>query len=488
LSQDEPDGLPFGRAATAVVAATAISASSSLFTIASAVAVCHAFDASSHYSILLILQRLGGGIGTLVGGGIVDRKGIKWVFRTGALIALVGAVLTASSPWFVAILGLRFVGGLGSGFCQAAAIATVPAVGRPGDRVRLFGASSATWGLSGVAVPFAVVTVSGLFGWRGGYGLEAALALFGLIAFPLAIRGATLRPPSLTGTFDAFGLALVSGAALAVQLILGWPAGIVATLPCALVLGSWYWWHAGRTPAPIFTRDQLFGRRILPFHAAGAMAFMGAWGINSFLPLVARDGLGASAALAALVLTLSSTGWLGGSLLTAGPLGSRSPRTLLLGAFAAQAVILTAGAAGLSTTQVGLLVGAVGVGLAGGVANNGSLALASATAEPSEVGRTLAALQFVRSVGSGAGGGAAGALIATLGPLPGLRAAQIGVAALTVISGLVVLRVTQPAVTSSMASGKPSTARGLGKSVPQVPAMASVATPPSTMAPPGPSS
>src|SRR4051794_9723293 len=97
---DADDGLPFSRAAIAVVAATAISASSSMFTVASAVAVCRAFDASSHYSLLLIVQRLGGGVGTLVGGGIVDRKGLGWVFRTGAGVALVAAVLTGASPFF----------------------------------------------------------------------------------------------------------------------------------------------------------------------------------------------------------------------------------------------------------------------------------------------------------------------------------------------------------------------------------------------------
>jgi hypothetical protein len=340
------------------------------------------------------------------------------------------------------------------------------------------------------------VSASGLFGWRGAYGLEAALALTGLIAFPLAIRHAPARPPALNGRLDGVGLVLVSGAALAVQLLLGWPAGLALTLPVSILLGTAYWWHAGRSPAPIFSRAHLAGRRLLPYHFSSAMAFLGAWGLSTILPLVVRDGLHASAATSALALTLSASGWLGGSLLTAGPLGGRSPRQLLVGAFGVQFLLLLAGAAVLSTTTTGLLVVAGSVGLVGGVANNASLGLATTAVPAADVGRSLAALQFVRSVGSGAGGGAAAALAVALGPLPGLRTAQLGAAVLTATAALIAYRASR-VQTSEVASisvsvaageGNPSTPRRPGNNQPQLPAIANVATPPSTMAPAGPSS
>ncbi|MCU1354305.1 MAG: transporter [Acidimicrobiales bacterium] len=487
---EDSEGLPFARAAIAVVAGTAI-ATSSLFTVSAAVWVCRAFDASAHYSVLLILQRVGGGVGTLVGGGVVDRKGMARVFRWGALIAFVTAACTAVAPWFVLVLALRFVGGLGSGFCQAAAVAAVPAVGRQGDRVRLFGASSATWGTAGVLVPFTVVTAIDLGGWRAAYGLEALLALVGLVAFPLAIRGAPKRALVTTGRFDTRGLVLISGTALAVQLAIGWHEGILVLAPTAAVFAVAFWWHAGRTPRPIFTRAHVAGRVLLPYHLAGGVAFLGAWGLASVLPLVVRDGLHASSATGALALTLSSSGWLGGSLLTAGPLGGIRPRTLLLCGFGVQAVLLLAGAAGASTSTAGLLAIAGAVGLAGGVANNASLGLASAAVPPEDIGRSLAALQFLRSVASGSGAGAAAALAVSLGPLAGLRVAQAGAAALTIGVALLVAQATAGSTVGSgsgSTDGNPSTTRSPGNSRPQVAAMASVATPPSTTAPPGPSS
>jgi hypothetical protein len=226
-------------------------------------------------------------------------------------------------------------------------------------------------------------------------------------------------------------------------LLIGWPSAYAFSAPVAIIFASLFWWHIGHAEHPIFARFQVAGRRIRPFQVAGAAAFLGAWGVASALPYVFKNGLHAGAAVGALALTLSSVGWLVGSLLTAGPLRSGNPRMLLIGGFGAQTLLLSLGALGMSASSVGLLMVSAGVGVGGGLGNNASLTLASTIIEPEDMGRTLSALQFLRGVANGCGAGATAALTVTLGAIAGLRVAQLGAAAITALAIAMVASTTR---------------------------------------------
>src|SRR5690606_10882931 len=108
------EGLAFGRAAVAVGMSSAI-ATASLITVAVATPVTDAFGATALFGLLLVLQRAGSGVGTLAGGGLVDRMGVRWAFQVGAMLTSIGALAAVFAPWFWVVLGTRIISGLGSG-------------------------------------------------------------------------------------------------------------------------------------------------------------------------------------------------------------------------------------------------------------------------------------------------------------------------------------------------------------------------------------
>jgi len=434
----EVEYLSLARGVLAVGAATATATTAS-FGVASAVEVCAYFDATRYYSLYLIAQQVGGGVGTLIAGGLVDRKGPRAVLRDGVVLSMTAPLLALALPWFAPVVLLCLVAGVGSGFCIAAAVAGAARFGRPRDRMRLFGASSAIWGISGIGVPLLVVVLIDLGEWHAVFVARAAVAATGYLVYRACVRALPKERKSHEAPRDVPGLALLVCGALTAQLVIGLPQGKWITLPVAVVLVAGFWWHIGRTDHPIFNRAQVAGR-LLPFHVAGGAAFLGAWGLSAVLPLVLHQGLGTSSTVGALGLTLSAAGWLAGSLLSSGPLGRLPTPVVLYGGFCAQALILLLGACGLSTHEWGILGCAVAVGVSGGVANNASLGLASSVISPDDMGPGLSALQFLRGLASGAGGGLVASLVVTYNPVEAFRISQLGAALITVLALVLVLR------------------------------------------------
>lgn len=438
-SHTEQGYLSLGRGVLAVGSAIAAATTSS-FGVASAFAVCTYFDATGYFSLYLVAQQVGSGVGALIAGSIVDRRGPRYVLSLGVILSSVASAVVLAVPWFALVLLLCLIAGVGSGFCMAAGVAGAASFGRPRDRMRLFGVSSAVWGLSGIGVPLLVVVLLDLGGWRAVFAARAAVPAIGYIVYRMTVRAVPEHPRRRHAPLDVPGLVLLTCAALAVQLVIALPQGKLITLPIALAFALAFWWHIGRIANPVFDRAHVAGSTLLPFHVAGGAAFIAAWGLSAVLPLVLQDGLGTSAGVGALGLTLGAAGWLTGSLLSSGPLGRLPTPLVLYGGFVAQAVILLVGASGVSTFVWGILACAVAVGISGGIANNASLGLASAVIDPGDVGRSLSALQFLRGVASSAGGGLAATLAVTYDPIAALRVSQLGAAAFTVIALALVVR------------------------------------------------
>lgn len=379
-----------------MAAATAASACPGLLTIAAADPLAEALGAPGAFGTVVMAQQVGAGVGVLVGGVLVDRYGPSRTLAAGTLTSVAAASLTSVLAWFWPAVALRFAGGMGAGTCQAVALAAVALLGRPHQRVRLYGISSAVWGVAGLTVPAAVAWLAGRGGWRAPVALEATVAVGTLAAFRLAVPAAT------------------EGA--------GPPPG-------------------PRAAGPLLAWRHVVGRRLVPLHLAGIASFLGPWGVHAALPVVVTDGFGRSAAMGSWALTLSSLGWLGGSLAGAGPLARRSTAAVLGLSLAGQAAVLAAGAAGSGGSLVLLLAVGTLAGFLGGIGNNAAVALVSTVLSRGQAGRGLAAFQFLRSVGTGLGSAGAGVLVAAA-PVAGLRAGQAGAATVGLAAVAAVRRAT----------------------------------------------
>lgn len=428
------------RRAVAVTASAAWLGTTALFTTAVAAAAADAFDARAQYPLLLVAGLAGAGVGMLLAGGIVGRRGPVALARLGAAIIVLAAAGNAVAPAFPVLVVLVALAGVGRGFSGVAAIGGIPVLAAPRHRGVLFGVAAGMWGLSGTTVPFVVAGVVEQFGWRAVYVVELVVVLVAACTHTVAARGprrATrdVAPPR----FDVRGALLVVVAAGGLQFTLGAPAVAPVLGPLVLLAVVLFVRHVRRAPAPIFTARQLVGPRVLPLHLAGAAGFVGAWGLSAVAPVVVRDGFGASAVAGAAVLTGSSVGWLVGSL-AAGPLGRLGRRPVLTGAFGLQVLALAGGAALFSRSLTGYLLVTVVVGIGAGVSNNGALSLVGERAERVDVQRSLSALQYLCSVASGATSGLVGMLVLRMDTLAGLRWAQAGAALLCLGALLLVLR------------------------------------------------
>lgn len=430
-----------------VISATAVSAAGGLFAISGSASVAEALGRSEAFALLVAAQQVAAGIGVVLGGVLVDRRGLRTTLVGGCVAAACGALLLLAAPTLTIGLVLRVVAGLGAGICQSVAIAVVPLLGRSGDRTRLFAVSSTVWGVAGITVPLAVAVLIAEVGWRGALVLEGGLAVVALVIFWAALGRRGQATAEAGGRIDLVGLVLLVGAALTVQLVVGAPTLAAAALPAAVGFAAAFWWWGGRARDPLLRHSQLVGPGLVPCHLAGVASFLGVWGVHAVLPVTVTDGLGASLRAGALALTLGSVGWVAASIVSPAAVRRAGPGRAAAIALGAQSVLLTAGAVGVSGSLIGVLGLALGVGLAGGVVNNSAVTLASLSLPRGDAGRGLAGFQFLRSVGSGVGSSAAGLSLGALGPVSGLRVAQLA-AALVSAAAILALRPGRRPVTA----------------------------------------
>jgi MFS family permease len=355
---------------------------------------------------------LGTAIGLLIAGRVVDSIGARRTFRGAVLWYLIATLLCVMAPSLPLLLILRVFQGLGSGFIQAVAFATIALAYPPHLRSKMFAANSALWGIAGFVGPTLGTLVVALSGWRAAFAINIPMAVIAASLGWHVLPGRRADSPKLR--IDLRGIFLL-GVATAL-LLWGFGTFDYATPLVLLAAGATvtaYWIHSGRAEQPVIPRPHLIGRPNRWLNTTGLLAFAVPWGLSSYVPVVAIVGLGLSPAIAAGVLTTYAGGWVAGSV-TAGTLHRQEhpARMLIIGC----SLMLIGATAGTATWNEGVPVVVLGIfgsiaGLGGGITNNVSITLTQALADPLSVGRTLSSFQYVRNFGSAGGAALTGAII-----------------------------------------------------------------------------
>lgn len=349
-------------------------------------------------------------------GRLGDRFGRQPVLLVALAIFLVGACASAVSPTATWLIVARFVQGLGGGGLVLGAQAVLGDVVSPRERGRYLGLIGSGYVIAAVGGPLLGVVISGTIGWRWIFVSYAPLVVAAFAGVALFVR--TGQPPRTTRA-DVVGSTAVMVLIGAIVLLASAPslnlrAWAVPALAFVAVAALSVWlWSARRAEAPVIPlrlfRDPAIGLPIAIGFLLGAALF----GTVSFLPALLQLGLGASAAIAGLALTvvmlavvasMSISGWL------ISRTGRYRPFPIAGTALAAAGL----GAVGFFRPGVepAFVVGAlVALGLGVGLVMQVIVLVAQNAADAADLGAATSTVVLARQLGATIGAAAAGAAI-----------------------------------------------------------------------------
>jgi MFS family permease len=379
-------------------------------------------------------------VGTIAGGQIADARGPHRPMALGLSAFGAGLLLAALAGGMAQFLAGRALQGLGGGGMMAAAYVAV-ARGYPDAlRARMMAIIASVWILPAIVGPALSGAVAERAGWRAVFaGVVPLLALTAGLVLPPLRPLSVRRPPAGASRVPA-ALRLALGTSLVLAAPSLHESGLGAALASAAAGGALLW-PALRTLLPPGT---LLGRRGLPagLLARGLLAFA-FFGTEAFVPLGAGELRGATPFQAGLALTAGSLGWIAASWAQDRMEARRGadPRARSVGAgFLLLAMGIAVVAAALVTrlplplVSLGWAVGGAGIGFA---YSAGTL-LCFAAAPAGGEGEVSGQLQVTEALGTAAGTGVGGTLLALLGQLGHTpREAHASVFALTAATALV---------------------------------------------------
>lgn len=383
------------------------------------------------------------GVATVAAGALVDRVGVAKVFRVGLLLFVLGGATAGLAPSMGTVVAARLVQGVGSGALNATGLAAVGLVYPKGLVARAFAANATVWGVMSVAGPALAAGLLAVASWRWIFlvniPLGAAALAAGWRAFPrTAVDGA-----DTSIKLDPLVLSLLTlitfGSLYAVDALD--PTSVVAlvvTVAAALVLLRRERGRPGALIAPRHVVDAPLG----PLAWGVALLLVGGIGLSTFLPLYLTAGRGASATAAAWSVVFFTLGWTTGANVSSRLMDRRSPMAVTRAGAMLTPVALAVVAAAVATSAP-VWVALVPVTLAGsgiGAATNSALTTLRQVAADVEIGRAVAAHQFVRNFGFALGNAMVGAVVlfvvaATSGEVELVQEVLAGQAAGEVVAG-----------------------------------------------------
>lgn len=343
-------------------------------------------------------------LATMMAGPLIDAVGVRRTFRVTVVVFAVGSVACAVAPNMAVLVAFRAMQGVGAGLALAVATAAIGLGFPEGLRPRVMTATSVTWGVMALAGPALAAALVTTTGWRGIF--LANIPLAGLAA----ILGWTRLPPPPHATKeelrteavgDRKGIVLLGG--FTVVSLVGvsnlTPAAAVAAGVAAL-LATVYWIYSGRVARPVLARRHFAGMPLGAINLCFGLAFGAALGIDAYLPIYVRGGLGGSEALAAFSVAFLTIGWTAGSIVTAKLLNRFDETPVSLVGFGLLIPPLVVGLIVYDAeTPVGLVLAMAWiVGMGVGTLSMAMLNLLFSRSDPSEVGRASAAHQYIRGL------------------------------------------------------------------------------------------
>ena len=353
------------------------------------------------------------GIATVVAGALVDRVGAAPTFRWTVVVLVVGALVCAAAPSMPVLVAARVVQGAGAGATNAVALAAVGLVYPQRLVSRAFAANTLVWGVMSVAGPAIAAGLLEVASWRWIFWVNLPL---GLLALALGWRPLPQDPPpgaqrvrlspvtlGLLAVFSVGTLVALDGLAwwslplIGIALLAGWAVMRRAEgRPDALIAPR----HVLRSP---------FG----PLAWTIGLLLTGGIGLQIYTPLYVEAGRGLSSRQAAFSVIFFVVGWTVGAQV-ASRLGERRSTVgvVTLGAsVVAPAVLATAALMAVDAPLPAIFATILLVGVGLGLATNAGLTALREFAADAELGRAVAAHQYVRSQGFAGGPALAGGVL-----------------------------------------------------------------------------
>ncbi|HEX6548982.1 MAG TPA: MDR family MFS transporter [Candidatus Dormibacteraeota bacterium] len=394
-------------------------------------------------------------------GRVADLFGRRWVLLVGIGMFVVASPLCMTSRSMVTLIAFRALQGVGAGCIQPVVFTVVGDIFPVRQRARLQGFFSSMWAISAVLGPAVGALLVSTLGWQWIFGINLPI---GVLAMALLWGYRERRGTRDTGGLDFRGAALLTAAI--VLLLLGAGAGSthaqpnLALLAVGLVLLAGFVWLELRNPNPTvpldLLRHRVLGPALVVVTLGGALMF----GVTAYVPIYVQNVLGGSPYQAGAAVGLMSLGWPAGSIISGFTLVRVGYARLLVlgtGALLGGAVVLVLGAA---SGVLWLAAACALIGLGMGFFSSPTLIVIQSSVEWGRRGAATALNQFCRTIGSSVGVALMGVLLQaalTAGPTRGalqhgLSAVfwvQLGLAAATMLTALVILRMREPVLATT---------------------------------------
>ncbi len=351
-------------------------------------------------------------------GKLSDAYGRKRFFSVGMVIFVVGSALSGQSHSMNELIAFRALQGLGAGAIMPIVQAILGDIFPPARMARWMGVLMSTFAVATIVGPLLGGWITDNVGWRWVFYVNLPVGIVALTFAALALPGHTSVRRHV---IDYAGTALLVAAAVPLLLALSW-AG--STYPWASwpVIGSLvfsgFMWVAfiarERRAAEPIINPALFRNSIFTISAtASSLQSAGMFGAIMFLPLFVQGVMGKTATNSGIVLTPLMLGAIVTSI-GAGQLLTRTGRykvIVIVGFVVAVIGMFLLSRVGVATTQRGLALDMVVLGLGLGVSMSVFTVIVQNQYSTQRLGEVTAGLQFFRSIGSTVGLAVFGSLL-----------------------------------------------------------------------------
>jgi hypothetical protein len=269
-------------------------------------------------------------------------------------------------------------------------------------RPRAFAANSLVWGAMGFGGPAIAGALLTVGDWRSIFLAQLPLTAVALATGWRSLPSTRDRAAAVRMDWRGVGLltALTISSLVAVSEVgtRWWLVGVGVAVTA--VAGGAYWRHSGRVADPVLLREHIVRSPLRAVHVTSGLVLIAGLAADNYLPLYVQTTRGRSEGLAAFSLVFLTVGWTAGSVVFSRLLhGWREVDVILLGgAMVVPSTALSCASIALDW-PLGVVFAAFGlVGLSIGFVSTAGLTLLQASSAATEMGRTNAAHQFIRTL------------------------------------------------------------------------------------------
>jgi predicted MFS family arabinose efflux permease len=341
-------------------------------------------------------------VAVIVAGPVIDAIGVRRTFRVTGLWFLVWSAAAAVAPNLPVLIAIRVMQGFGGGLVIAVALAAVGLAYPHELRPRAFAANSLVWGGMGFGGPAVAGALLTLGDWRSIFLVQLPLTALALAVGWRTLPSTRERPAKVSVDWaGVLMLSVLTFASLVAVSEIGarwWLAG--AGVGMTVISAAAYWRHCGNAADPVLHREHLTRSPLRWIHITSGLVLIAGLATDNYLPLYVQTTRGRSEGFAAFSLVFLTVGWTTGSVVFSRLLNHwRESDVVLLGGRLIVPALAMSGLAIARGWPLGVVfAGFALVGLSIGFVSTAGLTLLQASSGVSEMGRTNAAHQFIRTL------------------------------------------------------------------------------------------